>query len=151
MALASGTAHGHVGQLTSSSVFESVGDVHSGTLRTVGGDGVGVRKFVAPDLVWAHAQRSTLRRASNESLRPQVDRGDHGALGGDPCSALPRCQRHDSVAGPVPTATGCHQLRTGELPQLVPGVPGSSVESFDAVTVVSDEEGLASRGHVVGP
>ena len=48
MALASGTAHGHVGQLTSTPVFERVGDVHGGTLRSVGGDGVRVGKFVAP-------------------------------------------------------------------------------------------------------
>ena len=71
MALASGTAHGHIGQLASTPVFERVGDVHGGTLRTVGSNGVGVRKLVAPDVLRPHVQRGALRRESDERLRIQ--------------------------------------------------------------------------------
>jgi hypothetical protein len=73
MALASGTAHRHVGKLTSSPVFQRVGDVHSGTLRTVGDHGVRVRKLVAADLVWPMCSappsgvRATSDRASGST------------------------------------------------------------------------------------
>ena len=66
MAFASGTAHGHIGQLASSAVFERVGDVHSGTLRTVGGDGVGVGEFVAADVLGPMAA-GTFRGESDET------------------------------------------------------------------------------------
>ncbi len=56
VALASGPAHGHVGQLPAAAVFQGVGGVHGLALGPVGGDAVGVSELVGPDVARAHVQ-----------------------------------------------------------------------------------------------
>ena len=58
VALASGPAHGHVGQLPAPTVLQGVGGVHGLALGPVGGDAVGMSELVAADITRAHVQLS---------------------------------------------------------------------------------------------
>ena len=70
VALASGPAHGHVGQLPAAAVFQGVGDVHGLALGPVSGDAVSMSQLVGPDVARAHVQLGRLRASPPLANRP---------------------------------------------------------------------------------
>ena len=122
VALASGPAHGHVGQLSSAAVFQGVGDVHGLALGPVGGDGVGVGELVGAES--SGPMRSSAPSGVTASNEPAAGSTEVTTARCEVTQApsRPGGKRDDPVAGPVAPASGASSSGPERCP--APPTPG---------------------------